>query len=169
MFKRIALLGLIISSTGGLAAPPKQPNKMVAWDIHRVLCTTPKRHGYQCRPQESTFELVKELHAKGVKQVILSNISDKSFGKLSRCYPRHFKYFDIGGSLTGAKGIFTRKPHRKYYKKFLQKNHNVHPRDIIFFDDKLENINGARKICIDGQIFRSATQARTILNRKGLL
>ncbi len=170
MFKRIALLGLIVSSTSGIATPQKQPQqKIVAWDIHQVLCTKQGSHGYKCSPQESTFELVKELHAKGVKQVILSNISSKSFCKLSRCYPQHFKYFDLSRSFTDAEFILTRKPHGKCFKKFLKKNRATRPSDIVFFDDKLKNVKGARDQCIDGHIFCNAAQARTILNRKSLL
>lgn len=170
MFKRIALLGLIVSSTCGLAAPQTQSQqKIVAWDIHQVLCTKQRNHGYQCSPQESTFELVKELHAKGVKQVILSNISSRSFCELSRCYPQHFRYFDLSGSFTDAEFIFTRKPHGKCFKKFLKKNRDTRPSDIVFFDDKLKNVKGARDQCIDGHIFCNTTRARTILSRKGLL
>ncbi len=169
MFKHIALLGLIASSTGGLAAAQIQSQeKMVAWDIHKVLCTKPGRHGHQCKPQEAIFELVKELHDNGVKQVILSNISRESFCKLLRRYPDHFKYFDMKRSLANAR-LFTRKPHENYFKKFLKRNPDVRRSDIIFFDDKPKNVQGARDQYIDGQIFRSADQARTILKRKGLL
>ncbi len=169
MFKRIALLGLILSSTGGLAAAQIQSQEIiVAWDIHQVLCTKQASHGYKCTPQESTFELVKELHAKGVKQVILSNISRESFCKLLRRYPDHFKYFDMKRSLANAR-LFTRKPHGKCFKKFLKKNRDTRPSDIVFFDDKPKNVQGARDQCIDGQIFRSAAQAHTILHHKGLL
>ena len=170
MFKRIALLGLIVSSTYGLATPQTQSQKkIVTWDIHKVLFTKQGKHGYQCTPQESTFELVKELHAKGVKQVILSNISSESFCELSRCYPQHFKYIDLSRSFTNAKFIFTRKPHGKCFKKFLKKNKYTRPSDIVFFDDKLKNVKGARELCIDGQLFCNAAQARTILKHKGLL
>ena len=170
MFKRIALLGLIVSSTlVPIASPKAVTEKVVAWDIHKVLCTKPAKRGYQCTPQESTFELVRELHARGVKQVILSNISRESFCILIRCYPNYFKYFDREGSLADAQVLLTRKPHGKYFKIFLKNNPGIRPDNIIFFDDKPKNIKGAREKCIDGQIFCSAAQSRTILNRKGLL
>lgn len=137
MVKRIALLGLILSNACGLAAPQTQSKKIVAWDIHGVLCSEKKgKHGYQCIPHESTFELIKELQSKGVKVVILSNISRRSFCKLCKCYPGHFKQFDISRSLADAEGIFTRKPHKKYYKKFLKKNRDTRPSDIIFLMTK---------------------------------
>lgn len=164
MFKKIALLGILISATSAFAAP-----KVVAWDIHQVLCTKPVRHGYQCTPHEDTFELVKELHENGVKQVILSNISSSSFGILNKHYPEHFGYFDMSKSLANAHFVFTRKPHGKYYTKFLKLNNGINPGDMIFFDDKPENIKGARAHGIDGQIFCNAAQARTILKQKGLL
>ena len=135
MIKRIALLGLLLSSLCGLVASQIQSQKIVAWDIHKVLFTEQGKHGYQCEPVKNTFELVKELHAQGVKQVILSNISERSFCKLIHIYPDYFKYFDLSGSMTEAEGIFTRKPHTKYFKKFLMKNNTVLSKDIIFFDE----------------------------------
>lgn len=164
MLKKITLLGMIISATSAFGVI-----KVVAWDIHQVLCTKPTGLGYQCVPKEDTFALVKELHEKGVKQVILSNISSRSFSILSNNYPNHFNYFDSNGSLANAHFMFTRKPHGKYYSQFLKRNTAIAPNECIFFDDKPENIKGARAFGIDGQIFRNAKQARIILQRKGLL
>ncbi len=141
----------------------------VAWDIHKTLCTEQGKHGWDCRPKEDVFALVKKLHENGIKQVILSNISQDSYAKLFAQYPMHFKYFDPSGSLADAQGIFTRKPHGKYFEKFLAKNTDISPSNIIFFDDKSKNIEGARKKCISAYIFCNAGDTEHILKRKGLL
>ena len=75
----------------------------------------------------------------------------------------------MSSSLANSQGILTRKPHGKYFKKFLKKNRGFRPEDILFFDDKPKNVHGARKEKIDGQLFCNADQARTILVRKGYL
>ena len=164
MFKKLALLGMLISATGALAAP-----LVVAWDIHQVLCSKPKGQGYNCTPNEDTFKLVEELHEMGIRQVILSNISSRSYEKLSERYPEHFSYFDRAGSLADSHFLLTRKPHGKYYNKFMERHPEIGPQEVLFFDDKPENIKGARSFGIDGQLFLNAEQARTILKNKGLL
>ena len=163
MFKKLALLGMLISATGALAAP-----LIVAWDIHQVLFSKPKGQGYNCTPNEDTFKLVKELHEMGIRQVILSNISSTSYKKLSERYPKHFSYFDRAGSLADPHFVLTRKPHGKYYNKFMDRHPEISPQDILFFDDKKKNIKGACSLGIDGQCFSDAKQARTILKKKGL-
>ena len=164
MFKKLVLLGMLISATGAFAAP-----LVVAWDIHQVLCSKPDGKGYKCTPNEETFKLVEELHNMGVRQVILSNISNRSYEKLSERYPEQFSYFDRAGSLADAHFLLTRKPHGRYYNKFMKRHPELDPQDILFFDDKLENIKGARAFGIDGQLFLNPKQARNVLKNKGLL
>lgn len=164
MFTKLALWAVLISTVGAYATP-----RIVAWDIHQVLCTKPIGLGHNCTPNKDTFKLVEELHAMGVRQVILSNISNRSYEKLTLLYPEYFSYFDRDGSLADAHFLLTRKPYGKYYNKFMQRHPALDPCEILFFDDKPENIKGARAFGIDGQLFCNAAQARTILKRKGLL
>lgn len=142
--------------------------KIVAWDIHEVLCSKPERRGWQCAPNTETFKIVEALHAQGIKQVIFSNISDASFQKLLIRYPYYFKYFDLMLSQASGKGVFSRKPYGKYIQQFIQKT-KTDPQNIIFFDNRLRNIEAARKHGIDAYIFYNPVQIREILKQKGLL
>ena len=63
---------------------------VIAWDLHKVLFTEQGKSGSDCTPREDMFALVKELHEKGIRQVILSNISKDSFATLVAQYPDHF-------------------------------------------------------------------------------
>ena len=166
MFKKLAFLGLSILSCAGLSAAGNQDKKIVAWDIHDVLFTKPINHGWQCKPNPEMFKVVDKLNKDGVKQVIFSNISGASFCKLIRLYPEHFKYFDLRCSKANAEGIFTRKPHAKYINKFLKKNKMVSPHNIIFFDDKKKNIEGAWACGIDAYQVTNASQVEDILREK---
>lgn len=147
----------------------KTDKRIVAFDIHGVLCSLPRDRGWQCVPQEETFELVKELHAKGVELAIFSNISRKSYCKLVAIYPGYFKYFNQSRSLAEGSGITYRKGHSKYHKAFLKRNKDLKPQNITFFDDVPKYIRKARRNGINGYHYSSVQQARQILVKKGLL
>ncbi len=179
MFKRKSLLLALLLPAGMLFAVRKHSKKaishrsatakhlatsnnakIVAWDIHKMLFTEPDGHGWECLPKMDTFKIVEELHNNGIQQVILSNISHKSFGKLSMNNAPLMKYFNFSGSLGDSSGIFNRKPHGKYYKQFLRKNSGIAPKNIIFFDDKAKNICGACEQGMTAVQFCNASQAR---------
>ncbi len=150
------------------------PAKIVAWDLHKVLFTKQGKNGADCTPIEAMFDIVRELHAKGTTQVILSNIEAKHFEILCKRYPDHMKYFDLKRSLADAHFIFTRKPHKKYFNHFLEKNSDIEAINIIFFDDKDNNINGARKCGMwSSRLINKQETAPTIvrltLKKQGLL
>jgi FMN phosphatase YigB (HAD superfamily) len=147
--------------------PDKQV--VVAWDIHGVLCSEPDGRGYNCVPNPETFELVKKLHKKGVKQVLFSNISESSRRKLLERYPEFFQYFDLSKSMANGEGIFTRKPHGKYVEKFLERVWPMNATNIVFFDDKEKNVNAAREYCIDAHVFSGAAHATEILRQRNLI
>lgn len=142
---------------------------VVAWDIHGVLCSLPNGSGYKCVPNEQTFELVKKLHEKGIKQVIFSNISDSSRRKLLELYPKHFQYFDFSKSMAKAEGIFTRKPHGKYIEKFLEKVWPMNATNIVFFDDKGKNVLAVCDHGIDGHVYHNVHQAEEVLKQRNIL
>jgi len=171
MFKEIRLICLILSCTLYPALScitPKNQQKIVAWDIHGVLCTQPFFGGSKCEPYQEMFRIVEQLNKNGVTQVIFSNISKRSFRKLIARFPQLFKNFDITRSIAEGKGIFTRKPYKKYYKKLLNIN-EINPNNIIFFDDKDINIKNSHKLGIDGHIFYNVTQAKEVLKQNNLL
>ncbi len=144
-------------------------NFVVAWDIHEVLCSKPAWHGHNCCPDPQMVALVKNLHARGVKQVIFSNISQGSMQKLHQKFPELFDCFDWSKSMAKAEGIFTRKPHSKYIEKFLAKTWPTNARNIIFFDDKETNVRAARNHFIDAHVFHNAAQATEVLRQKNIL
>ena len=151
-------------------APKKQvPTKTVAWDLHSVVFTKQGKHGHNCEPVGAMVQIIRDLNAHGVRQVILSNISAESFNILKKRNPELFACFDLSGSLADAQGIFTRKPHRKYFDRFKERNKSVQSKDIIFLDDLEKNIVGARKSGFDAYKFTTPARARELFKKKGLL
>jgi len=170
MIRKIGLFTLLLPLFLGFSLVAQQTQKIVAWDIHSVLCTQPARGkaGWQCQIKPESLKLVQELDAQGVKQVIFSNITAKEFRILVGRYPQLFNYFDLSRSLACASGIFNRKPHSKYVKKFICRAQKP-ASGIIFFDDKARNIQGARKCGICAYQFTGVTQARIVLKQNKLL
>ncbi|PKN03434.1 hypothetical protein CVU75_02230 [Candidatus Dependentiae bacterium HGW-Dependentiae-1] len=167
-FFTLSCLVVSFASTSILHADEKK-NVVVAWDIHGVLCSQPAWTGHNCRPNTQTVELVKKLHAQGVKQVIFSNISQGSMRKLQQKFPELFNCFDWSKSMANAEGIFTRKPHGKYIEKFLAKTGSRNANNIVFFDDKENNVRAACRYGMDAHVFSDAAQATQVLKQKHIL
>ncbi len=170
MFKRIALLGLIVSSTlVPIVSPQAITEKVVAWDLDDVLI---KGH---CLIQ-STCNLVKKLQKNGVTQVIFSNKSHKKFCKLlcikhkwikneksKRKYASQIstvknfiefiKAFTMLRSLVNPQGIKWRKPNDGYMRCFLNKQGNMLTQNIYFVDDKLKNCQVAERFGMKARRF----------------
>ncbi|MCA9770701.1 HAD hydrolase-like protein [Candidatus Dependentiae bacterium] len=170
MIKKFGLFTLFLPFFLYCSALSVQMIQLVAFDIHGVLCTQPARGkaGWQCHIKPESLKLVEELSARGIKMVIFSNIKRKEFTKLIARYPHLFKHFDLSRSLTDASGIFNRKPHSGYVKKFIKRT-GVSADKIMFFDDKPRNVHGACKCGLCAYHFTTIAQARMFLQKNGLL
>lgn len=127
---------------------------------------------------QEVMDIIKQLRELGYKQVLASNIGPESLGRMRKKYPELFALFDelyFDGSVD-KKGVrYTQlvKPHTAYYeglRNFLD-DHGITQPQIIFIDDKKENITGARQsnVGIDGIRFLNATQLRKMLKKKGIV
>lgn len=77
-----------------------------------------------------------------------------------------------------ARKLFTRvfvstkmhmvKPDQKAYRYVLRKL-RVHPREALMVDDRLENIRGARKIGMQGVVYKNSRQFRKALKKFDLI
>lgn len=140
------------------------PTRVVVWDIDDVLYT--KKTG----PNEDAFKIVKDLKERGVKQVLFSNKPEKEYLKLKKTHPAYFNagYFDESLSLVKPK-LFERKPHHKYIHKFIAKHNKKNLHNMVFFDDKRDNVISANEHGIKGLLFTDAAKARKQLEKIGIL
>lgn len=91
---------------------------------------------------KKTSKYLKELKDKGYNIYILSDLSIDSYN-----YNKRFKFFDyINGSIYSFE-IGTTKPNENNYKTLLEK-YNLIPKETIFIDDNLNNIEAANKFGI---------------------
>lgn len=109
------------------------------------------------------YELVDELKEKKVHVALLSNI-DPRLGKLIQSYG----YYDPFDPYLLSYEIGVEKPDPKAFG-ILIKTLNVPPGDILFIDDKQENVDAAKKAGIDAILFKSEPELRLELSERGLL
>ena len=94
---------------------------------------------------EEALELLKQIRSKGYKVCILSNLKKIDYDNFVRdvskdCYDKFYKSYEIGYN----------KPDKEIYE-YVIKDIGIDPSDIIFFDDRMENVEGAKKLGIDAR------------------
>ena len=96
-----------------------------------------------CAPFDYSEELLKKLHEAGCKIYILSNYGKRLFS-LNKEMFTFLNYVD--GGIISAK-VQQMKPDAAIYETLLSK-YDIDPEDAVFFDDRRENCEAARKLDI---------------------
>jgi putative hydrolase of the HAD superfamily len=108
------------------------------------------------------FALVNELKEKKIIVGLLSNINDR-YTKLIR----GFGFYDPFMPCLLSCEMSYEKPDPKAYQLLLD-TLQIPARDVVFIDDKIENVEGAKKLGIDAFQFKSSTQVRLELKNRAL-
>lgn len=112
---------------------------------------------------EESVAILEELRAAGVPTYAITNFSREKFAATRERYP----------FLDGFHGIVVSaheqllKPDRRIYA-LLCERHGLIPRDCIFIDDNLHNVEGARAFGMQGHHFQAAAALRAELKQQGL-
>lgn len=112
-----------------------------------------------------SLELVKDLKAAGFRLGVLSNICQVHWDFCLENYPEVFGHFDLPLASVILKA---RKPNPEIYERAAQRA-GVGLNEIVFFDDRTENVQAACDLGIDGILFTDAHQARLDLQKRGIL
>lgn len=91
-------------------------------------------------PRQKVWDRVTALKQKGYHIYLLSNYSQEMFEK-------HTKGADFLDALDGgviSYQVHVLKPDREIYEALYQK-YNLNPDECLFFDDRLENVEGSEK------------------------
>lgn len=109
------------------------------------------RHGeYMHVPRPKVWEKVHELKAKGYGIYILSNYPESLFKK-------HTEYADFMDDIDGmvvSYMIHKAKPEPEIYEYLCQK-YGLVKSECIFFDDRIENVQGAESVGIRARHIKS--------------
>lgn len=128
------------------------------------------------RLMHETVDIIKELAQNGYTHHIGSNIGQTAFLELSdpETSPEFcdlFKLFDLEQSHVVAHkdGLVVKKPDPEFFKQYLEKNNlDLESTQIIFIDDKKENVIAAREIGFTAIRFKNADQLRKDLAELGI-
>ncbi|MBX9923365.1 MAG: HAD family phosphatase [Rhabdochlamydiaceae bacterium] len=109
------------------------------------------------------YELVSQLKGNGTPVAMLSNIDDR----LARLIHDFGLYEPFDPCLLSCE-IGLEKPDLKIYDVLLKKM-NLPAKDIVFVDDRLENVEAAQKMGFDAILFNSQEQLQKELAKRALL
>lgn len=115
-------------------------------------------------PIDGTVQLARELSARGIRLVALSNWSAETFARAEHRLT-FLNMFD-GVLISGRVGLV--KPDPAIFELFA-KEHGVDVRRAVFIDDSARNVAAGAQAGFDAIEFRSPAQLRTELAARGLV
>lgn len=104
-------------------------------------------------PINESIKLLRELKSKNYKIYFLSNFYEEGFYYMKNKFPI---LNESDGYLISYQ-VKLMKPNIKIYKMFLEK-FDLKPKECFFLDDLEENLEGARKVGIQGMVFEDANK-----------
>jgi len=115
-------------------------------------------------PIAETEAAIEALHAAGVPQFALSNMSHEVFDGITAMSPAFER---LGGYVISAE-IATMKPDPSIYALACER-FGFAPGEFLFVDDSARNIDGARALGFDAHHFTDPAALRPALEARGLL
>ena len=113
---------------------------------------------------ESSFVFVKEMKSSGYHLYLLSNLHLKVWEHLSR--QQDFQTLFDGYVISSQEKLM--KPHQEIYQCLLERYH-LNAEETLFLDDVQANIDGAKKVGINGIIFTHIDEVRQKASQLGYL
>ena len=119
-------------------------------EIEADICKVFEGFGATIVPYPVTEQWLQYFRDKGMKMYYLSNYSDEMYRQSEESLS-FLKTFD-GGVFSWEEKCM--KPDPKIYE-ILLKRYRIVPERALFFDDRPENVEGARKAGINGIVFNT--------------
>ena len=147
-----------------------EQGNMMPKDFHDFLCKEGKRKVpfekytetmegiYVDNPE--MVEILRELKGK-VKLVSAQNSASFDFDHQSRSL-ESFNYFEV---FFYSSDFGCYKEHPKYFKECIEKL-GVKPEEILFFEDGPKNVEAAKSVGIDAQLFTSVEEFKRVIKEK---
>ncbi len=117
-----------------------------------------------CTPICTVIDIVKELKNRGYKLFLLSNIGFNSYENLKKRFMSILSLFD-GVYLPNKSNDYHHKPSPEYYTGFIRylDQAGLRNKQVIFIDDSVKNLQGARNSGISGIHFKNTEQLDYVL------
>jgi putative hydrolase of the HAD superfamily len=129
--------------------PPATVERMVAMESDMWTRLNPEM-----------LELAREIKARGLKTAILSNMPFDLLGELRR----KFDWLDEFDVQIWSCELGVIKPDAEIYRASLTAL-DCEAKRALFFDDRPQNVEGAKRVGMEAHVFESAAQAREIVER----
>lgn len=110
-----------------------------------------------------TLPLIEQLKAKGYIVGMLSNITERAAS-----YVRALGYYDLFDPLLLSYELGLEKPDIHIYAKLLEKL-QLYPEEVLFIDDREENVTAAKEMGIDAIHFKNGLQCKKELVKRQIL
>ena len=114
-------------------------------------------------PITESVDMLQTLQRKGIRTYALTNFSAETFPLAVARFP-FLSEFD-GAVVSGDEGVI--KPDPAIYQLLMQR-YSITPSRAVFIDDKLENVEAARRLGLHGIHFVEPSAARIALRNLGL-
>ena len=115
-------------------------------------------------PMPGSIALLEELAARGVALYALSNWAAETFERTHR----HFPFLSLFDGLVISGRIGLAKPDPRIFRHLLER-HDLRAEEVVFVDDKLHNVEAARAVGMDAELFEGPARLRETLVRRRLL
>ena len=109
------------------------------------------------------YDLIEELKQKNVQIGLLSNTTERRANLV-----REFGFYEPFAPCLLSHEIGANKPDMLAYQILLN-TLTLPAQDVLFIDDKMENVRAAKDLGIDAILFQSEAQLRADLKKKGIL
>ena len=107
--------------------------------------------------------IVAALEAQGVPQYGLTNLPAEKWPHIQTTYPAIARFEDV--IVSGQEGVI--KPDRRIYE-ITAARLPFEPGEVLFFDDRRDNVDAARTLGFDAEVFESAAQVRGALATRAI-
>lgn len=108
-------------------------------------------------------KIVAQLDAANVPQFGLTNLPAEKWPNLKAMYPPLARFEAV--VVSGEEGVM--KPDRRIYE-ITDQRLPFQPGEVLFFDDRAENVDAARAYGFDAEVFVDAGTVRNALAARGL-
>ncbi len=172
MIKKV-ILSLLFSGFSLLANQPAGPkNTIFLWDFHSVIAQRFFIGESHVKPKQDVAQIIKKLKDLGYTHHLGSNMKYKTYTLVTDPIKRPqfadiFAQFDLSKSQVKSCGLA--KPSAAFFLEYLRKNDlDLSQTKIIFIDDKVKNVDAAKKLGFDTIQFKNAKQLVEDLAAKGI-
>ncbi len=118
-------------------------------------------HGYV----SGVPEIIQKLHNEAVPLYALTNFPAEKWDETAHAFPVLKSFQDV--VISGVEKMV--KPDPRIYELTLKRLGSPNPANVIFFDDRQDNVDAAHKLGINGKLFTTSTQMRLDLLEAGIL